>query len=134
MFPLAIAAKLPGDRDLLRKLSGTAKDIIVAQISGLVSILLLYVVFLFQYAAASGLNDDGGLEAGFYVLATFYALALVALCFWLFDYPLPIVLDLGLSRFCGSPAKVQSRTPARPPPKPLTTPAPAAPVTFENIF
>ena len=96
------------------------------------SIMLLYVVFLFQYAAASGLNNNAGLEAGFYVLATFYALSLVALCFWLFDYPLPIVLDRSLSGLCSSPAKV-NRPIVRPQKAAQAKPS-AVPVTFENIF
>jgi len=69
LFPVAIALKLPGERDVIRKLkSGTQQQIIIAQVVGLISIQLLYIIFLFQYAYSSGLAGNTGMEGGFYFL------------------------------------------------------------------
>jgi hypothetical protein len=103
LFPISIAAKLPGERDVLLNLSGTRRDIIVAQTTGLLLIQFIYIIFMYQYAYSSKLAGDQDLEATFYAIASLYLVGVVSLAWWIFSFPTPKIFETCFGHFCTSP-------------------------------
>ena len=71
LFPVAVIIKLPGEFRVLHNADPKEHLIVLLQLLGLLMILVLYDVFMIQYASAT---TDKGVEAGFIFLSTMYVL------------------------------------------------------------
>ena len=138
LFPVSIAAKMPGERDVIRSLSGIERSIVVVQISGLLSIQAIYIVFIYQYAAAAGSRRRVHKRGGFYALATLYVFGFAGLVIYIFDIPGPTRFGQLFASLCFSPVdKTVAYTSSAPQSQSQSAPsAPAASSApqFSSIF